>query len=139
MLLAHTAPGRTWLLEGTLAQPEDVLALDWAALRDGDRDAVRRSLPRLAPADRAHLLVCTNGTRDVCCAVKGRPVALGAAAAAPGPGVGGDAHLGAPVRRDRGAAAGRDPARPARPRAEALLAAAERGETVLTGSRGRST
>jgi hypothetical protein len=30
------------------------------------------------------LLVCTNGRRDVCCALRGRPVALEAAALAPG-------------------------------------------------------
>jgi hypothetical protein len=30
------------------------------------------------------LLVCTNGRRDVCCAVRGRPVALDAAEARPG-------------------------------------------------------
>jgi hypothetical protein len=30
------------------------------------------------------LLVCTNGRRDVCCAVRGRPVALEASAHAPG-------------------------------------------------------
>ena len=114
---------------GTVAAPEDVLALDWAALRDGDLDAVRRSLPSLTVLDRPQLLVCTNGTRDVCCAVRGRPVALGGRGAAPGPGLGGHAHLGPPVRPHRGAAAGRDAARVARPwtGAAALLAEADRG------------
>ena len=83
MLVAHTAPGRSWLLDGTVASPEELLDLDWPALREGDRDAVRRSLPTLAASDRAHLLVCTNGRRDVCCAVKGRPLALGMAALQP--------------------------------------------------------
>ena len=83
VLVAHTAPGRSWLLDGTVARPEELLDLDWPALREGDRDAVRRSLPTLAASDRAHLLVCTNGRRDVCCAVKGRPLALGMAALHP--------------------------------------------------------
>ena len=41
------------------------------------------SLPGAAPCPPV-LLVCTNGRRDVCCAVRGRPVALDAGAAHPG-------------------------------------------------------
>ena len=44
---------------------------------------MRASLPGAEPADPV-LLVCTNGRRDVCCAIRGRPVALEAAARAPG-------------------------------------------------------
>jgi hypothetical protein len=140
VLAAHTRPGRSWLLEGTVADPAELVALDWAALRDGDRDAVRRSLPTLVESDRAHLLVCTNGTRDVCCAVKGRPVALGVAALQP------DrvwevthtsGHRLAPtaVLLPAGTLHGRlDVAT-----AAGLLRAADRGETVVAGSRGRST
>jgi hypothetical protein len=140
VLLAHTAPGRSWLLEGTLAQPEDVTAVDWAALRDGDRDAVRRSLPTLDPTDRPHLLVCTNGTRDVCCAVKGRPVALALAARHPDrvwevTHTSGHRFAATAVLLPAGTLHGRLDA----VRAEAVLAAADRGETVLPGSRGRST
>jgi hypothetical protein len=140
VLVAHTRPGSAWLLSGTVAGPEAVLALDWAAVRNGDLDAVRRSLPSLAVLDRPQLLVCTNGTRDVCCAVEGRPVALGAAARHP------DrvwevthtsGHRFAPTavllpagtlhgRLDEDAAAG-------------LLDAADKGRTVLAGHRGRST
>ncbi len=140
VLLAHTSPGGTWLLEGTLAQPEDVMALDWDALRAGNRDAVRRSLPSLVPADRSHLLVCTNGTRDVCCAVKGRPVALGVAARHPDrvwevTHTSGHRFAATAVLLPAGTLHGRlDVAG-----AEGLLAAADRGETVLLGSRGRST
>ena len=140
LLLAHTTPGRTWLLEGTLAQPENVLAVDWAALRDGDRDAVRRSLPTLAPADRSHLLVCTNGTRDVCCAVKGRPVALGVAAGHPDrvwevTHTSGHRFAATAVLLPAGTLHGRLWTQDA----QELLAAADRGDTVLSGSRGRST
>ncbi|MGN6577079.1 MAG: sucrase ferredoxin [Nocardioides sp.] len=140
VLLAHTSPGRSWLLEGTLAQPAHVTAVDWAALRDGDLDAVRRSLPTLTPTDRAHLLVCTNGTRDVCCAVKGRPVALGVAARQPDrvwevTHTSGHRFAATAVLLPAGTLHGRLDT----DRAEALLAAADRGETVLAGSRGRST
>jgi hypothetical protein len=40
------------------------------------------SAPGAQPAEPV-LLVCTNGRRDVCCALRGRPVALEAAALAP--------------------------------------------------------
>lgn len=140
LLVAHTAPGATWLLEGTVADPADVLATDWAALRDGDLDAVRRSLPTLAESDRPHLLVCTNGTRDLCCAAKGRPVALGLATLQPDrvwevTHTSGHRFAATAVLLPAGILHGRLDAATA----EALLLAADRGETVLAGSRGRST
>jgi len=140
LLLAHTSPGRSWLLEGPIARPEDVMDVDWAALRDGDRDAVRRSLPTLAAGDRAHLLVCTNGTRDVCCAVKGRPVALGVAAHHPDrvwevTHTSGHRFAPTAVLLPAGTLHGRLDT----DFAATLLTAADRGETVLDGSRGRST
>jgi hypothetical protein len=140
LLLAHTTPGRSWLVEGTVSEPTEVLDLDWAALRDGDLDAVRRSMRGLVLADRAHLLVCTNGTRDVCCAVKGRPVALGAAARAPGrvwevTHTSGHRFAATAVVLPAGTLHGRLDT----DTAGELLAAADRGETVLAGSRGRST
>lgn len=140
LLIAFTRPGASWLLEGTITSPGDVMDLDWAALRDGDVDAVQRSLPTLVRSDRAQLLVCTNGTRDLCCAAKGRPVALGLAALQP------DrvwevthtsGHRFAPTAAllPAGTLHGRlDVAA-----AEALLLASDRGETILDGSRGRST
>lgn len=140
ILVAHTRPGASWLLSGTLAAPEDLLTLDWAALRDGNREGVQRSLPSLAELDHPQLLVCTNGTRDVCCAVKGRPVALGVAATFP------DrvwevthtsGHRFAPTAVLLPAATlhGRLDVEAA----VALLRAADDGRTVLPGSRGRST
>ncbi|HEX4977792.1 MAG TPA: sucrase ferredoxin [Nocardioides sp.] len=140
VLVAHTDPADTWLLEGTLERPELLRDLDWAALEAGDQAGVRRSLPPLAPSQRHHLLVCTNGRRDVCCAVRGRPVALGLAARRPDvvwevTHTSGHRFAPTAVLLPAGTlhgwldvdAAGR------------LLDAAERGDTVLEGSRGRST
>ena len=140
VLVAHTRPGRTWLLEGTVRDPAELLEADWAALRAGDRQAVRRSLPTLLPSDRTHLLVCTNAKRDVCCAVKGRPVALGAGAASPGQvwevtHTSGHRFAPTAVLLPAGTLHGRLDAGSA----IELLRAGERGETVLEGSRGRST
>jgi hypothetical protein len=72
-----------WLLVGRVLDPAHLLDLDLDALARGDRDGVRAGLPGLEPSDPV-LLVCTNGRRDVCCAVRGRPVALDAAAVSPG-------------------------------------------------------
>jgi hypothetical protein len=78
VLVAHSAPGAAWLLAGPIASPEELLALDWEAVAAGVRDDVVASLPALAPAE-PQLLVCTNGSRDTCCARLGRPVAAAAA------------------------------------------------------------
>lgn len=78
VLVAHTTPGRSWLLSGVMSDPGQLLDLDWAAVAAGDQEAVRRSLPGLAPGQ-PQLLVCTNGRRDACCARLGRPVAAAAA------------------------------------------------------------
>ena len=140
LLLAHTHPANSWLLEGTIDHPEQVLRLDWAALERGDLEAVRRTLPQLVPTRRPQLLVCTNGTRDVCCATKGRPVALGVAELLP--------HLVWEVTHTSGhrfapttvlLPAGTLHGRLDVAAAADLLDAAARGETVLEGSRGRST
>jgi hypothetical protein len=82
VLVAHSRPGATWLLAGEIADPADVLSLDFAAIATGDREAAIASLPSLEPAG-PQLLVCTNGTRDTCCARLGRPVAVAAAARYP--------------------------------------------------------
>ncbi|HET8983543.1 MAG TPA: sucrase ferredoxin [Pedococcus sp.] len=140
VLVAHTRPGRTWLLEGTVDEPAALLHTDWAALRAGDLHAVRRSLPMLHPSERPHLLVCTNAKRDVCCAVKGRPVALGAAAVHPDQvwevtHTSGHRFAPTAVLLPAGTLHGRLDVRAA----TELVHAAERGSTVLDGSRGRST
>ncbi len=84
VLVAHTSPGRSWLLEGEISHPRELLALDWPAISTGDREAVARSLPSLLPTDLPALLVCTNGSRDRCCAIDGREVAAAAAELLPG-------------------------------------------------------
>ena len=140
LLVAFTHPDNTWLLVAALDDPEQVLRLDWAALQRGDIEAVRRSLPSLLPTDRSHLLVCTNGTRDVCCATQGRPVALGLAklfAENVWEVTHTSGHRYAPttVLLPAGTLHGRlDIAA-----AADVLRASEHGDTVLAGSRGRST
>ena len=72
-----------WLLRLSVTDPATLLDLDLDALARGDRAAVLAAAPGAEPAEPI-LLVCTNGRRDVCCAVRGRPVALDAAAHHPG-------------------------------------------------------
>ncbi|GAA2161351.1 sucrase ferredoxin [Pedococcus bigeumensis] len=72
-----------WLLQLSVADPGTLLDIDLDALARGDREAVLATAPGAAPAEPI-LLVCTNGRRDVCCAVRGRPVALESSAAHPG-------------------------------------------------------
>ena len=107
------------------------------------RTAIRappaRLLPGASPSP-AHLLVCSNGRRDVCCALQGRPVALAAGVAATGR-VWEATHLGghrfAPTAAvlPSGMVHGRLDAE----RAAALLRAADAGEVALDGVRGRTT
>ncbi|NYG05537.1 hypothetical protein BJ986_000024 [Phycicoccus badiiscoriae] len=85
---AHTAylawAGRDpWMVRLTVTDPAALLELDLDALARGDREAVTAATPDAEPAEPI-LLICTNGRRDVCCAVRGRPVALDAAADHPG-------------------------------------------------------
>ena len=139
LLVAHALPERSWLLSAEIDDPAEVLSLDWRAVAEGDLDAARSSVAGLVPADEAHLLVCTNGTRDVCCAVTGRPVAAAAALAHPGrvwEATHTSGHRFAPtaVLLPHGTLHGRLDGESA----AALLTAAGRGETVLPGTRGRS-
>ena len=78
VLVAHSSPGASWLLAGSVSDPSELLGIDWAAVAAGSSHAVVASLPGLSPAA-PQLLVCTNGTRDTCCARLGRPVAASAA------------------------------------------------------------
>jgi hypothetical protein len=138
VLVASTYPGRSWLLSGTVADPAALLDLDWAALAAGDRDTVQESLPLLAPDPRPRLLVCTNGTRDTCCARLGRPIAAAAATEHPDlvwevTHTSGHRFAATTVLLPSGVLHGRvlDGA--------PLLSAAAAGELVLNGYRGRST
>lgn len=138
VLVAYTHPETSWLLAGTVDAPERLLDLDWAAVARGDLEAVRRSLPSLEISEQPRLLVCTNGTRDTCCARLGRPVAATAQTEHPGrvwevTHTSGHRFAATTVLLPSGVLHGRvlD--------ATALLDAAGRGELALTGYRGRST
>ncbi|GGM82223.1 sucrase ferredoxin [Longimycelium tulufanense] len=75
--LACTRPGATWM-EGTqIEDPQDLLDLDFHALAVGRRPYLGE------PCAEPLLMVCTNGRRDRCCALLGRPVATAAAARHP--------------------------------------------------------
>jgi len=138
VLVAFTGPGRTWLLTGRITDPAVLLGLDWAAVAAGDRDAAADSIPGLTPSADPRLLVCTNGTRDTCCARLGRPIAAAAEAVHPDrvwevTHTSGHRFAATTVLLPSGALHGRvlD--------AAPLLTAAAAGELVLTGYRGRST
>ncbi|MFE2756990.1 sucrase ferredoxin [Actinosynnema sp. NPDC059335] len=76
--LAATTPGRPWLARADLADPGDLLDLDFADLAAGQRPAGFGT-----PVTDPLLLVCTNSRRDVCCALRGRPLAEDLAATRP--------------------------------------------------------
>ncbi|MFB6723076.1 sucrase ferredoxin [Kribbella sp. NPDC056345] len=138
--VASTVPGNTWLLTAHLDDPLALEALDLAAIARGDREAVDASLPGLVPVDEAIMLVCTNGKRDECCAILGRPLVNGLATAAPGR-VWEASHLGGhrfsptAVLLPAGTMHGHLNTGTALD----VLAASDRGETFLTGLRGRTT
>lgn len=138
--VACTLQGRTWLLGGSVSDPEQLDALDLDAVSRGDLDAVVASLPELSPVNEPVLLVCTNGKRDECCALLGRPIVTAMAALAPGR-VWESNHLGghrfAPTATllPAGTMYGHLDLETA----EAILTAADRGEMVLDNLRGRST
>jgi hypothetical protein len=138
--VASTVPGHTWLLGGRIADPAMLTSLDLEAVGRGDRDAVRSSLPQLRPLTEPVLLVCTNGKRDECCALLGRPIVTAMAALAPGR-VWESNHLGghrfAPTATLL--PAGTMHGQLDLDATVAILAAADRGETVVTNLRGRST
>jgi hypothetical protein len=140
VFVASTTPGRSWLLGGCIAEPSELTALDLGAVARGDRAAVIASFPALQPVDRPVVLVCTNGKRDECCAILGRPLVSGLAERAPGR-VWEANHLGghrfAPTATYL--PAGTMHGHLTVETAVEALAAADRGETVTTGLRGRST
>ncbi|ADB32508.1 Sucraseferredoxin family protein [Kribbella flavida DSM 17836] len=137
--VASSVPGRTWLLGGLVDDPLKLDELDLEAVRRGDLVAVRASLPELSPVTRPVLLICTNGKRDECCALFGRPVVAGLAAVAPGR-VWESNHLSGHRFSPTGTLlpAGTMHGRLTVESAAAVLAAADRGETVLATLRGRS-
>ncbi len=70
LFLAHTAPGRSWIRTTTVTDPRAALDLDFAALGAGDHRGLWEPY-----TGEPLVLVCTNGKRDRCCALLGRPLA----------------------------------------------------------------
>lgn len=64
--LAHCGPGETRLSTFELTDPAELLDLDFARLARGQHPASAE------PAGGPVLLICTNGRRDRCCALRGR-------------------------------------------------------------------
>ncbi|MGW1795743.1 sucrase ferredoxin [Streptomyces sp. NPDC001984] len=77
---AHTVPGRVWLHSATTRDPRQLLDLDFAALGEGDHRTFDTALGGAAHTGSPLALVCTNGKRDRCCALLGRPLAAELAA-----------------------------------------------------------
>ena len=84
--------GHPWLLEADLDDPARLarlagLQMDTLHLEDPSGagiDAIRDILPGLKPSPGPVLMICTNSRRDVCCSVRGRPVAIESASQRPG-------------------------------------------------------
>lgn len=68
VFVAHTAPGRSWVRTDEVTDPAALVDLDFSQLGAGRHDGLGR--PHADPL----VLVCTNGKRDRCCALLGRPL-----------------------------------------------------------------
>jgi hypothetical protein len=132
--VAHTAPGASWVRTAETADPAELTALDFTALGAGAHTGFGSAYDGAPLA-----LVCTNGKRDRCCAVYGRPLAAELAASG-GSEVWEVTHLGghrfAPTMLvlPYGYTYGRVDAH----HAKDVLEAARTGRMVLEGCRGRS-
>ncbi|MFI6013726.1 sucrase ferredoxin [Streptomyces sp. NPDC051243] len=78
--VAHTVPGNVWLHAATTRDPRRLLDLDFAALGMGDPHTFGSVLQGRPHTGDPLALVCTNGKRDRCCALLGRPLAAELAA-----------------------------------------------------------
>ncbi|MFB8751516.1 sucrase ferredoxin [Streptomyces parvulus] len=77
---AHTVPGGVWVRGATIRDPRRLLDLDLAALGRGDHRGFDSALGGGPHLGGPLALVCTNGKRDRCCALLGRPLAAELAA-----------------------------------------------------------
>ncbi|MFF9061752.1 sucrase ferredoxin [Streptomyces sp. NPDC101213] len=77
---AHTVPGGAWLHGAGTDDPGRLLDLDFAALGRGDHRTFGTALGGTPHTGDPLALVCTNGKRDRCCALLGRPLAAELAA-----------------------------------------------------------
>ncbi|GGW67055.1 sucrase ferredoxin [Streptomyces griseoloalbus] len=137
--VAHTVPGNVWLRAATTAEPERLLDLDFAALGRGEPDTFDTVLGGRPHEGDPLALVCTNGKRDRCCALLGRPLAAELAASGV-KGVWEVTHLGGHrfsptvLVLPYGYAYGRAEAH----LVEEVLHRAQEGRIVVEGCRGRS-
>jgi hypothetical protein len=134
VLIAYTGPESTWLLSAQVSKPRRILDLDFDAIAAGERP----TWAELSELTEPVLLVCTHARRDVCCATMGREVAAHVAEAHPGrvweaSHLSGHRFAATTALLPSGHMHGRvlD--------ASLVLEAADRGELLATGWRGRST
>ncbi|MFI5680821.1 sucrase ferredoxin [Streptomyces cellulosae] len=73
--VAHTVPGNVWLRSAMVRDPRRLLDVDFAALGRGDHGSFDSALGGRHHTGDPLALVCTNGKRDRCCALLGRPLA----------------------------------------------------------------
>ncbi|WP_055629901.1 sucrase ferredoxin [Streptomyces hirsutus] len=136
---AHTVPGSAWLHAATTTDPERLLGLDFAALGRGDSGTFAAALDGRPHEGAPLALVCTNGKRDRCCALLGRPLAAELAASGV-EGVWEVTHLGGHrfsptvLVLPHGYAYGRAEARTV----EEALRGAQEGRILVEGCRGSS-
>lgn len=83
VLVAGNLTGEAWLVRGQVAAARELLGLDAAMLTATTPAALLAAFPTFQVSTPV-ALVCTNGKRDVCCAVAGRPLANQAARLARG-------------------------------------------------------
>ncbi|MBC9718377.1 sucrase ferredoxin [Streptomyces sp. TRM66268-LWL] len=72
---AHVRPDGAWLHSAVVTDPAQLLALDFAALGRGEVASFDTELAGGEHTGAPLALVCTNGKRDRCCALLGRPLA----------------------------------------------------------------
>ena len=136
---AHTAPGDAWLHSAAVRDPRALLDLDFAALGRGAHRTFDSVLDARPHGGAPLALVCTNGKRDRCCALLGRPLAA-ALAATEVEGVWEVTHLGGHrfsptlLVLPYGYAYGRAEA----DAVEEVLHGVQEGRVVVEGCRGRS-
>ena len=90
--LAGGLAGRPWLLQADLYDParlERLARLPVSTLHRGPLgstgiEQIRDALPELGPSPGPMLMICANSSRDVCCSVRGRPVAVESGSQRPG-------------------------------------------------------
>ncbi|WP_415949254.1 sucrase ferredoxin [Streptomyces sp. KLOTTS4A1] len=135
-----TAPDAgTWLHSAVITDPARLSELDFAALGRGDAASFDAELGGRVYTDEPLAFVCTNGKRDRCCALLGRPLAAELTAGGAG-GTWEVTHLGGHrfsptlLVLPYGYAYGRLDARAVRQ----VLTAAHEGRIVTDGCRGSS-